>query len=63
MIMVKLVRESAEQRLTPEQFENWFNRIYNVQQWEDLPWKAMLSTLMNDEESTNEELVEVDTYP
>ena len=55
---VKLVKESLDNRMSVEEFVDWFDNT--LEAWYDTPDKELqfiLSVLMNNEESTDEELI------
>jgi hypothetical protein len=50
----KFINENMKPRMSEEEFEEWFNDISNYQP--DLPWYNIVSSLENDENSTDGEL-------
>ena len=60
--MKKLVREklyeNLSDKMSPDQFTDWFYNLYEDPQYEDIDWPIVVDTLTNDEDSTNEEIKE-----
>lgn len=54
--MKKLVKESLSIHLPPRQFFQWWDQIKD--KYPDEDWEFIVSTLVNDEASTDEELIE-----
>jgi len=50
----KLVNEMVYEHLSVEEFVSWFEELQEI--WSDLPWYNLISSLENDEDSTDGEL-------
>ena len=51
---VKLINEMIYEKMSVEEFLNWFNNIQEEYAW--LPWFNIIAVLENDENSTDGEL-------